>query len=182
LHSNLPKAVLDVVPLGPIDALMLSIVAAHIQSLMGLPTDIVAERPKPDYAFLETRGQYDATKIIAQLFKETEGAYFKLGFIASDLCIPILTYVYGESQLGGRVAVVSIDRLRDRDRQVTYERAAKISLHEVGHLLGLEHCLSAGCLMRFSKQVDQLDELPLHVCPACNHERTRRLASLSGIS
>jgi archaemetzincin len=180
LSSNPQKALLDLIPLGPIDPLILSIVAAHIQSLMGLPTDIVSERPRPDYAFLETRGQYDAAKIITQLFNETGGAYFKLGLIASDLCIPILTYVYGESQLGGRIAVVSINRLRDRDMHIAFERVAKISLHEVGHLLGLEHCLTSGCLMRFSKQLDQLDELPMQVCPACNYERTRRLAAISG--
>ena len=56
-------------------------------------------------------------------------------------------------------AVVSLHRLFDIDRQVVYLRAAKIGVHEVGHLLGLEHCWQAGCLMRFSKQLEQLDRL-----------------------
>jgi archaemetzincin len=174
------KALLDLIPLGPADSLAVSIIAAHLESLLGLPTQIHPEQPKPDFAYLAARRQYDAGAIIKQLNRSGRPPPFKLGLVAGDLCVPILTYVFGESQLGGCAAVVSLFRIGDRQRHLVYERAAKISLHEVGHLLGLEHCRTADCLMRFSKQLDQLDHLPLVFCSACEYEVARRVAVLNG--
>jgi archaemetzincin len=169
------KAHLDLIPFGKIDPLAVSIVGANIQAVLGLNTDIREERANPDFAFMAVRNQYDASKILASLAAESDGAPLKLGLIQNDLSIPILTYVYGESQLGGKAAVISLHRLFDIDRQIVYQRAAKIAVHEVGHLLGLEHCWEAGCLMRFSKQLDQLDRLPLRFCSSCEYEISRRL-------
>ncbi|MBI5894835.1 MAG: hypothetical protein HZB24_02065, partial [Desulfobacterales bacterium] len=170
-----PRAHLDLIPLGNLDPLAVSIVGAHIQAVLGLDTQIRPMRAKPEYAYMPVRNQFDASKIIKSLAAETDGAPLKLGVLQSDLSIPILTYVYGESQLGGKSAVVSLHRLFDIDRQVVYLRAAKIGVHEVGHLLGLEHCWQAGCLMRFSKQLEQLDRLALGFCASCEYEIARRL-------
>ena len=173
-----PKALLDLIPLGVLDPLAVSIVGANIQALLGLPSDTRPARAKPDFAYMPVRRQYDASKILDALSRETDGAPLKLGLTQSDLSIPILTYVYGESQLGGNAAVISLHRLFDSDRRVIYNRAAKIGIHEVGHLLGLEHCWHTACLMRFSKQLEQLDRLPLHFCSACEYEIARRLKPL----
>ena len=165
--------------MGVLDPLAISIVGANLQAVLGLFTDIQPARAKPDFAFMPVRNQYDASKILKSLADEKEGAPLKLGLTQSDLSIPILTYVYGESQLGGRAAVISLHRLFDIDRQIVYNRAAKIAVHEVGHLLGLEHCWEAGCLMRFSKQLEQLDRLPLRFCSSCEYEIARRLKSMA---
>jgi archaemetzincin len=169
------KAQLDLIPFGNVDPLAISIVGANIQTVLGLFTDIQPSRSKPDYAFMPVRNQYDASKILKSLAAETDGAPLKLGLTQNDLSIPILTYVFGESQLGGKAAVISLHRLFNIDRQIVYQRAAKIGVHEVGHLLGLEHCWEAGCLMRFSKQLEQLDRLPLRFCSSCQYEVSRRL-------
>ena len=173
--QQIQEAHLDLIPFGNLDPLAVSIVGANIQAVLGLFTDIREVRAKPDFAFMPVRNQYDASKILKSLAAETDGSALKLGLLQSDLSIPILTYVYGESQLGGKAAVISLHRLFDIDRQVFYQRAAKIAVHEVGHLLGLEHCWEAGCLMRFSKQLDQLDRLPLRFCSSCEYEISRRI-------
>lgn len=168
------EALLDLIPLGQVDPLVLSIVAANIQAVFELPTEIAMPRPKPAFAYLSTRHQYDAVKIIKALANENSGG-LKLAITPYDLCIPILTYVYGESQLGGRAAVVSTHRLvHHQSQERTFQRIAKISIHEVGHVFGLEHCWETACLMRFSKQLDQLDQLPMHFCSACEYEIARR--------
>jgi archaemetzincin len=173
------RALLDLIPLGQVDPLVLSIAAANIQAVLGLATEVVVPQPNPDYAYLSSRRQYDAVKILKALAAESDGAPLKLGITSFDLCIPILTYVYGESQLGGKAAVVSINRLIHRySQEQTYIRIAKICVHEVGHIFGLEHCWDPGCLMRFSKQLEQLDQLPLHFCSACEYELARRLLRL----
>lgn len=172
------RAHLDLIPLGNLDPLAVSIIGAHLQAVLGLHTQIRPVRVKPDYAYMAVRNQFDASKIIKSLSAENDGAPLKLAVLQSDLSIPILTYVFGESQMGGKAAVVSLHRLFDIDRQVIYLRAAKISVHEVGHLLGLEHCWQAGCLMHFSKQLEQLDRLALGFCDSCAYEIARRLAPL----
>lgn len=168
-------ALLDIIPMGNPDPLAVSIVAANIQALIGLATRVLPARPSPDYAFLPARKQYNAAPILKLLSSENEGSPLKLGVVQHDLCLPILTYVYGESQLGGKAAVVSMHRLQDVDRPLVYERAAKIGLHEIGHVFSLEHCYEPDCLMRFSKQLEQLDQLPMHFCSACEYEVSRRL-------
>lgn len=169
------EALLDLIPLGQVDPLVLSIVAANIQAVLDLPVEIAMPRPKPAFAYLSTRSQYDAVQIIKALANERTGAALKLAITPYDLCIPILTYVYGESQLGGRAAVASTHRLvHHQSQERTYQRIAKIAVHEVGHVFGLEHCWETGCLMRFSKQLEQLDQLPMHFCSACEYEIARR--------
>jgi archaemetzincin len=158
--------------------MVLSVVAAHIQALMGLNTDIGPERPKPDYAYQHGRRQYDTSKIIKALSSDTSRVPLSLGITRYDICTPILSFVYGESQLGGRSALISLYRITDEKIDVTCTRAAKIGLHEVGHLLGIGHCRTGDCLMCFSSTLDKLDQLKLWFCDACTYEISRSLRHL----
>jgi archaemetzincin len=94
-----------------------------------------------------------------------------LGVTDRDLFIPILTYVFGEAQLSGRAAVVSLARLVDdvalRGRPLLLERAAKEAIHEVGHAFGLVHCLWEGCVMGRSPAVREVDEKTAELCDDC---------------
>lgn len=166
---------LDLMPLGMIDPLAVSIIGANIQAIVGLNTRILDEYPLPENAFIPRRDQFDASRILRILCEEPDGAPFKLGVIQGDLCLPILTYVYGEAQLGGKAAVISLFRLYGAGQQILYERAAKVGVHEVGHLIGLEHCRGIDCLMRFSQRLEQLDRLPMHFCSSCEYEISRRM-------
>ena len=172
------KALIDLIPLGRIDQLAVSIIAANLQAILGLNSNVSAPMPDPEYALLPQRQQFDALKIIKELSRERHGAPFKLGVTALDICTPILTFVYGESQLGGKIALISLNRLQGGSPESAYERAAKIGVHEVGHILGLEHCWEVRCLMHFSRNLDQLDSLPLQFCSACEFETTRRIRAL----
>ena len=174
------SALIDLIPIGSIDPLAVSIVAANLQAILGLNTDVVYSRPDPEYALLPKRQQFDALKIIKELSRETRGAVFKLGVTELDICTPILTFVFGESQLGGKIALISLNRLQEGSPELTFERAAKIGVHEVGHVLGLEHCWEVRCLMHFSRNLEQLDTLPLQFCSACEFETARRIRNLDG--
>lgn len=166
---------LDLIPFGMVDPMAVSVIGANIQAIVGLNTRIIEECSPPGDAYIATRNQFDAYKILKALSMQEGGAPFKLGVIQGDLCLPILTYVYGEAQLGGTAAVISLFRLYGAGHERFYERAAKIAIHEVGHLIGLTHCQGIDCLMRFSKQLEQLDRLPIHFCPACEYEISRRV-------
>ena len=174
------SALIDLIPIGSVDPLAVSIVAANLQAILGLNSDVVDPRPDPEYALLSQRQQFDALKIIKELSRESREAVFKLGVTELDICTPILTFVFGESQLGGNVALISLNRLQEGSPELVFERAAKIGVHEVGHILGLEHCWEVRCLMHFSRNLEQLDSLPLQFCSACEFETARRIRNLEG--
>lgn len=173
-----PGAAVRLVPLGPVDALSCQVVAANLQALMDLTTDILPPRPVFPDAFMETRRQYDAVKLIKGLAEAFPGPALGLGLTGCDIGTPVLTYVLGESQLGGRMAVVSTYRLTGVGHRIKLERLVKISLHEMAHVLGLGHCWQPQCLMRSPRNVDQIDELPLDFCDTCRYEIGRRVHGL----
>jgi archaemetzincin len=166
---------LNLIPLGSLEVTVLSVIAANAQAILGLNTRILPNQPEPEYAFLARRGQYDAGKILRALTIHSSNVPFQLAVVGVDIYTPILTYVFGESQLGGVAAVISLFRLQSKNRNEAYNRAAKIALHEIGHLLGIVHCETSDCLMGFSKDLAKLDERPLRFCQACEYEAGRRL-------
>ncbi len=157
-----------------------SIVAANLETVVGLNAEILPTFPDPEYAYVSLRGQYSAGKILNALESVADEAIFKLGLVQFDLCTAILKFVFGESQLGGKAAVVSLCRLRGEDPAGLYLRTAKIAIHETGHLLGIGHCHAPDCLMVFSSDVEKLDSLPLRFCPACKYEIARSLRHYIG--
>ena len=59
--------------------------------------------PIPPESYEARRNQYYSTKILKEMLGEVpENALKLLGVTDKDLCIPILTYVFGEAQVGGR--------------------------------------------------------------------------------
>lgn len=167
--SSFGETHLDIIPLGEVNQKAVSIVAANLQTVIGVNANILPPLPSPEEAYLPLRSQYSAGKIV-RIVESVEGARFKLGIVQCDVCTPILKFVYGESQLGGVAAVISLCRLVHGEPDRMYARAAKIGLHEMAHLLGLGHCRAPGCLMDPSLNLEKLDGLPMRFCSSCEYE------------
>jgi archaemetzincin len=104
------------------------------------------------------------------LLRQEAGQGKVLGVTDVDLFIPILTFVFGEAQLGGRAAVVSTARLLEpavRDDRLLVERLAKEAVHELGHALGLVHCALPECAMSRSASVRDVDRKRGALCRDC---------------
>jgi len=136
----------------------------------------VRERPLPevDFAFDPGRRQYGSGAVLEMLMQNCPQDALKLLAVTErDLFIPVLTFVYGHAQLGGRVAAVSLARLRQEfyglpaNRQVFVERALKEALHETGHTFGLVHCADRLCAMALSTNIAQIDRKRDAFCAAC---------------
>ena len=125
----------------------------------------------PDAALDAVRGQYDSTRLLAELKVRYEGEV--VGAAGCDLYIPVLTYVFGEAEMPGRAAIFSIHRLREEfyglapDEALLEERAVRELWHEIGHLRGLAHCRDAACVMSASHSIEQVDAKTDQFCPAC---------------
>jgi archaemetzincin len=163
----------EIVPFGSVDGVAVSVAAANLQAVMGLPADVLPARSLPHFALIPSRRQYDALPILRVLEREASDRAVRLGVMDGDLCLPIFSYVLGEAQVKGRAAVVSTHRLRVNEDGTAaapalfYERMAKVALHETAHVLGLTHCREPRCLMRFSLGVEHMDLLSLRFCPEC---------------
>jgi len=130
--------------------------------------------PVPPESFEARRNQYYSTRILKEMLGEVpQDALKLLGVTDKDLCIPILTYVFGEAQVGGTAAVVSLARLRQEhygltpDRPLLLERLRKESLHELGHTFGLVHCPLRECVMYLSNTVVDVDTRGRDFCTGC---------------
>lgn len=176
----------EVVPLGRVSATAAAVAAANLQALFLIDALVAPARPAPDHCLVPSRGQYDASLILIDLAQGATGPPLRVGITAGDLCLPFLTYVFGEAQLEGKAAVVSLHRLRFMDngarapRALLLERLTKLVLHETAHILGLAHCQTPGCLMRFSGGLAELDRLDLELCPACHPQLMAARLTLVG--
>jgi archaemetzincin len=126
---------------------------------------------RPRHALDPRRNQHASGAILRWLLEAGPAGGKVLGVTDRDLFIPILTYVFGEAQLGGRAAVVSLARLLEDVElfgpRLLVERLAKEAVHEVGHAFGLLHCATEGCVMGRSPAVREVDEKTTELCDEC---------------
>jgi archaemetzincin len=130
--------------------------------------------PEVDYAYDAGRKQYGSIAVLEALGLACPADGSKLLAVTGrDLFIPVLTFVYGQAQLNGRVGVVSLARLRQDfyglppDEAALLRRAATEALHETGHLFGLIHCADLSCAMSLSTGVRQIDRKAPAFCKSC---------------
>lgn len=165
---------LAVAPLGPAPGEVLSAMEAALGGAFLLPVVRGGEVEEPPRAFSPARGQWSSTFFLeALLARVPPGPSRLLGVTERDLFVPVLSFVYGQAQLGGRVAVVSLARLRPEFHGLPAapatlaRRAATEAVHEVGHTFGLVHCLDRRCPMSLSIDLADLDGKTATPCAAC---------------
>jgi archaemetzincin len=169
---------IQIVPVGKVDPALLDYLALTLPEGAGGPCTVSGKRIDPREAFDARREQFHSTPILARLaaLPAPPGAK-TLGVADGDLFIPILTFVFGEAQLGGAAALISAARLRQEfyglpaNQVLFYERCAKEALHELGHTLGLVHCPVYECVMHYSNSIEDVDLKGSSWCPACLAKR-----------
>jgi archaemetzincin len=169
------KISVGVVPLGEVPEITLPVIANHIKGCFGLAAHILSNIELPENAFDERRLQYNAAIIIEALESMDFDNYEKIiAVLDQDLFIPIFTHVFGEARQGGKCGLVSLCRLgKNPDGTIPpdpliHERAVKVALHELGHLLNLLHCEHKKCIMHFSGAIDEVDDILINLCEYCS--------------
>jgi archaemetzincin len=181
---------LYVVPLGNPDRRLLAGLVPALWESLRVPVEVREYQLDLGSFYDEGRGQYNSTAILqhlknhppasrrhASVPREEEATL--LAVVPHDLFIPILTFVFGEAELGGTTAVISYHRLENQryglpaDPALLARRLYKEALHEVGHTLGLLHCPDQGCVMRSSTSVDEIDVKGEEFCGECRDDLLR---------
>ena len=133
-----------------------------------------------EFAYDPVRRQYRSIDVLEMLVDACPADAFKLLAVTEcDLFIPVLTFVFGQAQLKGKVAVVSLARLRQEfygfpeNREVFLERLLKEALHETGHTFGLVHCADGSCAMSLATNIRHIDRKRAGFCTSCEGQLRR---------
>lgn len=168
--------------MGEIEEGVLAWLARDISVALEVPVKTTGNMPIPEHSLEAARHQYHSTKILKELVGSAPPDALKvLGVIEKDLCIPILTFVYGEAQLNGIGALVSLTRLRQEfygvrpDPDIFRDRLRKEALHELGHTFGLTHCTLVECIMYLSNTILDVDRKGRTFCRHCQHALNAKL-------
>jgi archaemetzincin len=170
---------LQLLPIGNVRSELLPHLARSLAETFDMPCEIIPARMDPKFAMHAERGQFHSTEILRRLQNYVTAESWRiLGVTELDLYIPILTFVFGEAQLGGPCAVVSAHRLTQEfyglppDADLLAERLVKEAVHEIGHTLDLTHCDDYRCAMAPSHAVEWIDLKEAMLCLECR-SRTR---------
>ena len=168
---------LQLLTVGDLDGIVVEGLAVELANHFGLPCEVLPQSIDPQFALHGERRQYHSSQILAQLSKFTGPRTWRLlAVTGNDLYIPILTFVFGEAQMGGPTAIVSYYRLRQEfyglppDGDLLRQRLLKEAAHELGHTLELTHCDDYRCAMSPSHSVELIDLKENAFCESCANQ------------
>jgi archaemetzincin len=162
------------VPFAGVDRMVLDAIEDCVRRGFGAEIGRLGGAPVPPGAFVEQRRQHDSATLLRSLVERAPGDTLKiLGVAEEDLGTPVLSFVFGQAQLDGLAALISLARLRQEfhhlppDPGRLLDRACKEARHELGHTFGLVHCADARCAMSLSTTVRDVDSKDVEFCAAC---------------
>lgn len=166
--------VLQLLPIGEFDPRLLRELGPAMAETFRVPCEVARLRLDPEFAYHGERQQYHSSEILQAMQRlVTRDSWQVLGVTAVDLYIPILTFVFGEAQIGGPCGLVSAHRLRQEfyglppNAEMLGQRLLKEAVHEVGHTLALTHCEDYQCAMAPSHAVEWIDLKDVSLCETC---------------
>lgn len=136
-----------------------------------LPTE---RRELPAKAYYAPRKRYRAEKLLSALEAKQHGNIGQLGLTEVDISTTkgkIKDWgVIGLGVIGGDSAIISTYRLRrdDPSDDLYRFRVVTSAVHEVGHMLGLDHCTEPRCVMNDAEgKVQTVDQSTGELGPQC---------------
>lgn len=141
----------------------------------------------PEGAYDVKRRQFKSVEIMKMLAQRApRDASRVLGVTDVDLAIPMLSFLFGQAQFDGPIAVVSLCRLHQEfyglppQESLLRERTVKEVLHELGHTFGLVHCSDPTCAMSLATHIELVDAKAERYCTRCGMQLVHRFASREG--
>ena len=161
-------------PVGTISHSLLENLRADLPKSLRIECEIHPLSLDPAPSYHAERQQFHSSELLQRMHEMVRTKDWRLLAITDvDLYIPILKCVFGEAQMGGSCAIVSIFRLRQgfyglpEDEHLLQKRLLKESLHELGHTLHLRHCEDYRCAMASSHAVEWIDLRESSWCESC---------------
>jgi archaemetzincin len=161
-------------PIGPIESEVLDELEQALKQTFGWEVRRLSAIDMPGLARDAVRHQFEAVHILREVLPILPvEATRTLAITTEDLFIPMLTFVFGQAQLRGRLALMSLARLRQEfyglpsSRLLFLSRAIKEAMHEIGHTFGLVHCGEPSCVMSLANSIQHVDAKGSELCQGC---------------
>ena len=166
---------ISILPLDEIKSPILEHIGNALQRTFRCPYHILpCEDISPRAPAFLHEGKYNSTAILLYILKKVSGHSLKILAVTHlDLYSPIFSYLYGEAQLNGSAALMSLYRLHQEfyrlpsNRDLFLSRYEKQAIHEIGHTFGLVHCKDKNCVMYPSSSIVDTDVKSNSLCPVC---------------
>lgn len=172
-------------PFDKFDTYLIDTVAKSIKDVYGFEVFVLPDKPIPENTFTNVKSpRYRADSLILYL-KEIipDTVNYIVGLTQKDISTtkkgkfgkikqPENKYgdwgVFGLGYQPGPSCVVSTYRLHCNDKNIFIARVLKVTIHEIGHNLGLKHCKSKNCIMRDAEEkISTIDNVTLKLCDNC---------------
>ncbi len=147
-------------------------------SLQSSPSSSSTRTMPPIHLFDKARKQWISDSLLDWLLESNnpDSTTKVLAICDFDAYSDELNFVFGQAQLGGRVAAIYLPRLRDQldvcrsdeNNNLFEQRVIKEAVHELGHTFGLRHCQINKCVMHFSNSLLDTDFKDDKFCKRCS--------------
>jgi archaemetzincin len=155
--------------LGEVDITAVDAVINGMASVFGCPVSASGVKSLLKTAFDPDRGQYLSDSLIKSLPRPAvDEKEIVLGICNADIYTGDMNFIFGQADRTTGRAMVSAFRLGpSRNDSLFKGRIIKEAVHEVGHLLGLDHCPDTQCVMHFSNTLQDTDNKSGSFCHKC---------------
>ena len=180
---------IEIVPIMCNNIPFVNHIKQNIYRVYGFQTNIINSGPKLSLSFINKQKgiRYSADSIIALLANNrSNDVVLSVGYTDKDIFIskrdkygkikePKYKYevwgIFGLAKRPGTSCIVSSKRLYTIDTNIYKQRLIKITLHEIGHNLGLKHCTDSTCFMTDAvESISTVDNASLNLCDKCNEQ------------
>jgi archaemetzincin len=163
--------VIRVTPLGDVNNKHLELVKTCIEKFYGFKCILDNKEPLTKDLLAKSKTRYEANKIIAK-YKSNKNILLVTNVDIAHFNRVKKIKEYGIIGLGyrpGTTCVVSTFRIKNTTKEKFTDRLIKVTLHEVGHNLGIPHCtFDKKCLMNDANgTVKQIDQEKIWLCDNC---------------
>jgi archaemetzincin len=173
--ENTQETIIAIQPLGVVNQERLDIAKKGLEDAFGMKVVILVANALPKEAWYEPRERYRAEKLLTFLNDQIDTKFrIVVGLTAKDISTTKDEHedwgIFGLGEVHGNFCVVSTFRLsaRGADETKLRERLRKVSIHEVGHVIGLQHCPQKGCVMQDAESsIATVDNEDGKFCETC---------------
>ena len=157
-------------PLGNVSDELISTIKSNVEKFYGYTCKIKTQVSFSKELLADSKTRYEASRILNK-FKSKENI-----LIITDKDIACKSGkikewgVFGLGVRPGSTCIISTFRMKANvTKAMLYERVTKVSIHELGHNLGIPHCTSdRKCLMNDANgTIKQVDQEGLYICRKC---------------
>lgn len=171
--------VIAIQPFEGIDNEFVKLSKRAIGSFYGCEVKVLPVQDLPDNAWYDPRSRYWAPVLLDYLDSIIPPDCHKIvGITDKDISTTkgdVYNYgIMGLGRINGAPCVVSTYRIKTnmRDHEHLLERTRKVVLHEVGHTMGVRHCMFGDpkCFMQDCKgKVSTVDKADEYMCVGCSN-------------